>query len=471
MRRLSALILITVLSTTLCCYSAPPDLFDLTNRKDSESAKRSKDSPGNLRTNPSTALFEYASRGDFESVKRYKDSGGNLHTKDAYGNNALLIAAENGYSDIVKYLIDNKAEIDIVNQYGYTPLLVATINEHAEAIKLLLAAGADINFKNQYNSSALDYMIAMNSDSPEKYIATLPGEENPPSSTKGPNSFFYLKGWEKRALVYMDEHKTELAVASVADAAANGDRYAQYLMGKMYMEKDKYNEGVAFLTLAADAGITDAQYLLGAYFTGGHDPINGKKGLVYLEAAAGAAHKAAIIAYGRAYLLGIGARRDTGAAKSSFERGIKLGNPDGEYYLGIMHYYAIGLSENKDLGYKLINSAADRGSSEAVRQLARFATENTLDYLLNTKFTRAGAKAYMLSQGALQASEKADCDSYTVNTVMDRDYGISEIAFCFPQGGKDEMIFKVSPAIHSIYKEYLLNYKLKIPVRYDVSGE
>ena len=416
-------------------------------------------------------LFEYASYGDLDSVKRYKESGGNLNEKDIYGNNVLLISAENGYTDIVKYLLENNAEVNGMNQYGYTPLFAAVTNEHAEVIKLLLAAGADINLKNQYDSSALDYMRAMGADTPEKYIAELNAPDKTPSVMKGPNSFFYLKTWQKQAMAYMDEHKDELAVASIADAAAQGDPYAQYLMGKINMKKGRTDEGVRLLTSAAAQGIVDAQYLLGVYYTEGYDPINAERGLLYLNMAADAFHKEAMVAYGRCYLLGIGTRRDTDTAKSYLEKGMQLGIPDGEYYLGVMHYYALGVPVDKVSGYRMITSAADNGSAEAERQLNRFATEDTLDYLSNMKnAVRPETKAYMFSQGAVQNTGTTDCDNYIVSGFLDKDYGVSEITACFPSDMPPYMILKVSPDIHSMYKEFLLNYQLKAPVRYDVNG-
>ncbi len=442
MKRLLTSILVTFVLAAGYCYSAPRD------------------------------LFEYASRGDLDSVKRYKEAGGDLHAKDIYDNNALLLSSENGYTDIVKYLLANNVEVNNMNRYGYTPIFAAVTNEHPDVIKLLLAAGADVNLKNQYNSSTLDYMHAMNADTPQQYIADLTAPGKVPSTMKGPNSYFYLKRWQKQAMTYMDEHKTELAVASTADAAAHSDAYAQYLMGKMYLDKGRTEEGLRLLSHAADHGIADAQYRLGMYYTGGYDPIDGEKGLEYLKKAAAAAHEGAVVACGRCYLLGIGTQRDAELAKSYLEKGMQMGNSDGEYYLGVMYYYALGVPADEDLGYRHMVSAADNGSAEAERQLNRFATEDTLDYLSKiNELTRPEVKAYMLSQGAVQNAETADCDNYVVSGFLDADYGISEIAACFPPDAPIYMIFRVTPDMHSMYKEFMLNYQLRAPVRYDVSGD
>ena len=77
----------------------------------------------------------------------------------------------------------------------------------------------------------------------------------------------------------------------------------------------------------------------------------------------------------------------------------------------------------------------------------------------------------MLSQGAFLKSETFECDGYLVSSIIDHDYGVSEITLCFPYDESPNMIYRVSPDIHNIYKEYILNYQLKVPVSLDISGD
>ena len=83
----------------------------------------------------------------------------NAADKEAW--NALLVAAERGYTAVVRILLDKGARIDVKCECtgymsgGWTALMLALIQGHDEVVQLLLDRGADINVKSTEGRTAL----------------------------------------------------------------------------------------------------------------------------------------------------------------------------------------------------------------------------------------------------------------------------------------------------------------------------
>uniref|UniRef100_A0A6G6ACL3 Ankyrin repeat-containing protein n=1 Tax=Borely moumouvirus TaxID=2712067 RepID=A0A6G6ACL3_9VIRU len=81
---------------------------------------------------------------DPKTYEFIKNCGGDLRYD---GNNALLMAAENGYLEVVKYLISEG--LDVRSDYDYA-LRSAAEKGHIKIVELLLENGADISSHNHW---------------------------------------------------------------------------------------------------------------------------------------------------------------------------------------------------------------------------------------------------------------------------------------------------------------------------------
>ena len=144
------------------------------------------DSQGN------TLLMIAAREDSRESAAILIGAGAKLYLRNAYGDNALLLATFAGHEAIVDMLLANGAtmeanpqgwtplhyaayaghlglvnkflalgaKIDTVTQSGMTPLMAAAMKGHLDVVRSLLNAGADIALRDSNNMSASDHALA-----------------------------------------------------------------------------------------------------------------------------------------------------------------------------------------------------------------------------------------------------------------------------------------------------------------------
>jgi cell wall assembly regulator SMI1 len=70
-------------------------------------------------------------------------------------NNALIIAAKNGYSEICEYLLNNGADVNREDEKGNTALISAATYGHSKVVEVLLRYDVDSNHQNKAGQTAI----------------------------------------------------------------------------------------------------------------------------------------------------------------------------------------------------------------------------------------------------------------------------------------------------------------------------
>ncbi|MDR2885100.1 MAG: ankyrin repeat domain-containing protein [Deferribacteraceae bacterium] len=411
-------------------------------------------------------LYTAASRGDYDAVQRWITVGGDIKSQDKYGNSALLLASENGHADVVQLLVEHGAPLDQMNVQGYTPMYSAVTNAHPYVINILYAGGAKTNVKNQYRSTAIDFIRSQGFNDVTSYVKNLLTKD--PSLKTGPNSYLYMKAWEKRRLAQIEKGEDSEALKTMVEAAKI-DPDAQYYLALQLLKEGNSDEGMKYMERAADGGVVDAQYRMGVYLTDELNPIHPSRGFKYMQMAANAEHPEAIAELGRLYLFGIGTKLDVDKAREFIDRAVDYGIADALYYQGIMQYYGMGVPEDKVRGLEKLQALAKNGHIKAKRQVSRIFTEETLDYLAYIEdLTEPEVHTFMLSQGVVQTADANNCNVYDVSKAFDPDYGITAISTCFYENKPGSLVFDVKSEMEPLYREWLINYQMRVPVRYDL---
>ena len=78
-----------------------------------------------------------------------------LCATDKWGNSALTLGADTGFTEIVKLLLEAGAPIDHKNKYGESALIVAAVRAHLSTIQLLLHGCADLQVVDIYDNTAM----------------------------------------------------------------------------------------------------------------------------------------------------------------------------------------------------------------------------------------------------------------------------------------------------------------------------
>lgn len=95
-----------------------------------------------------TALMKAARYNHNDSANLLLKSKANIHLTDSWSQDALSIAASNGYAKIAERLVNCGAQINGTNRAGETPLFRAAFGGHIETVKLLLDYRADPAIRN-----------------------------------------------------------------------------------------------------------------------------------------------------------------------------------------------------------------------------------------------------------------------------------------------------------------------------------
>lgn len=93
--------------------------------------------------------------GDIKTVETLLEQGASPNTKNNFGQNLLMLAANNDRNDILKLLIKKGAQLNAKDFMGNTCLILAVKKNNLQALSALIDAKADINIKNNSGNNAL----------------------------------------------------------------------------------------------------------------------------------------------------------------------------------------------------------------------------------------------------------------------------------------------------------------------------
>ncbi|KAG0016270.1 hypothetical protein BGZ82_001139 [Podila clonocystis] len=119
--------------------------------------------PPGLTKRPSVASFGSSSDQSINSTLRTALSASPMHSRDAEGNNGVLLACSSQQLDMLRYLLANEYTVDIANYGGTTPLMLATILNNLEMAQIVLEHTKDkeyINRQDVLGNSAVHMCVA-----------------------------------------------------------------------------------------------------------------------------------------------------------------------------------------------------------------------------------------------------------------------------------------------------------------------
>lgn len=175
--------------------------------------------------------------------------------------------------------------------------------------------------------------------------------------------------WQLKDVIQDGDYSLEdrdHAVAQVERLADKGDRYAQHFMGKLYRDgglliPDTDKAG-RYYESAARQGVTAAQYALGKLYLEDETVRDPKRGIAWMERAAGNDNSYAAYRLGKEYLRGQVVRRDAAKAVSYFTKAAELGNQWGQYMLGKLYLTGQDFQYDKTAAVYWLTQAADQGN-------------------------------------------------------------------------------------------------------------
>ena len=104
----------------------------------------------NLRPDGSTPLEWAVFKGDIEQAKKLLAAGADVKATNAYGVNAMQLAADASNTELVRLLLKAGADPNSPNPEGETALHLVARAGNVEAAKLLLRAGAQVDPKESF---------------------------------------------------------------------------------------------------------------------------------------------------------------------------------------------------------------------------------------------------------------------------------------------------------------------------------
>lgn len=165
------------------------------------------------------------------------------------------------------------------------------------------------------------------------------------------------------------------AVDEMNQLAKSGDKYAQYLMGKLWRDgplltPDWVNARYWFQK-SAEQGHPYAQYALGKLLLSDDPEVRDpEQGMRWMEAAAQKGNHFAAYRLGKEYYRGKNIQKSLTTAAKWFERGAQAGNQYAQYMLGKLYLMGQGVEYDKGLGEYWLKQAAEQGNvyAEALLQ-------------------------------------------------------------------------------------------------------
>jgi len=160
------------------------------------------------------------------------------------------------------------------------------------------------------------------------------------------------------------------SVSELETLAQNGDKHAQYLMGKLWRDgplltPDSTNARYWFQQ-AAERGHSCAQYALGKLLlTDDVEVCDPEQGMHWLESAAQSGNSYAAYRLGKEYYRGKNAERSFTAAAKWFDRAAQDGNQYAQYMLGKLYLMGQGVEYDKSMGAYWLSQSAAQGNAYA----------------------------------------------------------------------------------------------------------
>ena len=164
------------------------------------------------------------------------------------------------------------------------------------------------------------------------------------------------------------------AVSELEKLAGNGDKHAQYLMGKLWRDGPLLTPNLTnaryWFQQAAGQGHSYAQYALGKLlFSDDVEVRDLAKGMHWLETAAQSGNSYAAYRLGKEYYRGKNAERSFTAAAKWFDRAAQDGNQHAQYMLGKLYLMGQGVDYDKTLGIHWLIQSAVQGNVYAEKLL------------------------------------------------------------------------------------------------------
>ena len=154
------------------------------------------------------------------------------------------------------------------------------------------------------------------------------------------------------------------------ELADDGDRYAQYFIGKLYRDGGLLTPDTELARRAFEAvakqGLPAAQYALGKLLLSDDNEVhNAEEGMRWLEAAAQGGVDYAAYLLGKEYLSGKNVERDAQKAVAWFRQAAEAGNPFAQYALGKLYLDGALVQKDVTLGMTYMEQAAQQGHAFA----------------------------------------------------------------------------------------------------------
>ena len=166
------------------------------------------------------------------------------------------------------------------------------------------------------------------------------------------------------------------AVSELETLAKSGDRYAQYLMGKLWRDgplltPDWVNAQYWFQK-SEEQGHPYAQYALGKLLLSDDVEVHDvEDGIRWLKRAAEGGNHFASYRLGKEYYSGKNVQKNFTTAAKWFERGGQAGNQYAQYMLGKLYLMGQGVEYDKELGADWLSKSAAHGNVYAQALLQR----------------------------------------------------------------------------------------------------
>ena len=160
------------------------------------------------------------------------------------------------------------------------------------------------------------------------------------------------------------------AVSELEKLAENGDKYAQYLMGKLWRDGPLLTPNTVnaryWFQQAAEQGHSYAQYALGKLLISDDVEVRDpEQGMRWLETAAQSGNSYAAYRLGKEYYRGKNIKQDLTAAAKWFGRAADQENQYAQYMRGKLYLMGQGVDYDKTLGVHWLSQSAAQGNAYA----------------------------------------------------------------------------------------------------------
>ena len=160
------------------------------------------------------------------------------------------------------------------------------------------------------------------------------------------------------------------AVSELETLAKTGDKYAQYLMGKLWRDGPLLTPNTVnahhWFQQAAKQGHSYAQYALGKLLLSDDVEVRDpEQGMCWLETAAQNGSSYAAYRIGKEYYRGKNVAQSFTAAAKWFDRAAQDGNQYAQYMLGKLYLMGQGVEYDKTIGVHWLSQSAAQGNAYA----------------------------------------------------------------------------------------------------------